>query len=47
MKPIDELLRVGTRIPKLIEEQFILRLQKKKYLSGLNKLFEPVITLED
>jgi DNA polymerase elongation subunit (family B) len=39
MNPIDELLGVGINLKGLIEEQFELRLQKKKYISALNNMF--------
>lgn len=41
-KPIDEILSVGVKLNGLIEEQFHLRLLKKKYIYKLNDLFNPL-----
>lgn len=46
MIPIDELLEVGLKIEGFVEEQFTLRLQKKKYVFALNDLFSPKLTFE-
>ena len=42
MKPVDEILLVGVTLNGLIEEQFHLRLLKKKYIYKLNDLFNPL-----
>lgn len=46
MIPIDELLGVGLKIEGFVEQQFNLRLQKKKYIFSLNDLFSPKLTFE-
>jgi DNA polymerase elongation subunit (family B) len=43
VNPVDELLDVGIKIKGLLEEQFELRLQKKKYLDAINNMFSPRI----
>jgi hypothetical protein len=41
VNPVDELLKVGIKLDNLLEQQFELRLQKKKYVSTLRELFSP------
>lgn len=41
VNPVDELLKVGIKLDNLLEKQFELRLQKKKYVSTLRELFSP------
>jgi DNA polymerase elongation subunit (family B) len=43
VNPVDELLDVGIKLKRLLEEQFELRLQKKKYLNTINNVFSPRI----
>jgi hypothetical protein len=43
VNPVDELLNVGIKLEGLLEEQFELRLQKKKYLDAINNVFSPRI----
>jgi DNA polymerase elongation subunit (family B) len=43
VNPVDELLSVGIKIEGLLEQQFELRLQKKKYLNTIKDIFSPTL----